>query len=192
MTRDMLRVDGVSPETKEQLQEAALQLYGKANASLMVRSLIAEHLAKTKAKGQAAPALNLNEKKVRVELRLPHSVEAEISKRAESRLSDRNYYIISLILEHLGQGQLKGDEIEILRRSNYELAKVGSNLNQIAKAFNILVKMGGSGKTPEIGKKMASLRRDITEHTRKVLRVLEAKTTVWEAKGRGQKPRKSK
>ena len=44
--RDMLRVDGVPPATKERLQESALQRYGKANASLLVRELIAEHLAK--------------------------------------------------------------------------------------------------------------------------------------------------
>ena len=41
----MLRVDGVPPETKKQLQEAARQLYGKPNASLLVRSMIASHPA---------------------------------------------------------------------------------------------------------------------------------------------------
>ncbi|WP_265299870.1 plasmid mobilization relaxosome protein MobC [Verminephrobacter eiseniae] len=76
-----------------------------------------------------------------------------------------------------------------------KLAKVGTNLNQVAKAFNTLVKMRGEGggeKLPEVGKKIASLRREITEHTGKVLRVLEAGTTVWEAKGRGQRQRKRK
>src|SRR6218665_1474480 len=128
-----------------------------------------------------------------------------------------------------------------------KLAKVGTNLNQVAKAFNTLVKMrGGAEKFPEVGKKIASLRREITEHTGKVLRVLvsrhrsdvvgcaqasggsarrsaqpkrsfltgdtprhaapmpsedqqmigdatlEAGTTVWEAKGRGQRQRKRK
>jgi hypothetical protein len=76
--------------------------------------------------------------------------------------------------------------------SSYELSKVGTNLNQIAKAFNILVN-DGKGKTPEIGKKLASLRREIKEHTNRVLRVLDAGTVVWEVKqGRGQKPRKGK
>src|SRR6218665_3149542 len=73
-----------------------------------------------------------------------------------------------------------------------KLAKVGTNLNQVAKAFNTLVKMRGAEKLPEVGKKIASLRREITEHTGKVLRVLEAGTTVWEAKGRGQRQRKRK
>ena len=52
--------------------------------------------------------------------------------------------------------------------------------------------MRGGEKLPEVGKKIASLRREITEHTGKVLRVLEAGTTVWEAKGRGQRQRKRK
>lgn len=73
-----------------------------------------------------------------------------------------------------------------------KLAKVGTNLNQVAKAFNALVKMRVGEKLPEVGKKIASLRREITEHTGKVLRVLEAGTTVWEAKGRGQRQRKRK
>jgi hypothetical protein len=46
---------------------------------------------------------------------------------------------------------------------------------------------------PEIGKKLAALRREITEHTGKVLRVLNSGTSIWEARqGRGQKPRKIK
>ncbi|WP_323741017.1 plasmid mobilization relaxosome protein MobC [Caenimonas koreensis] len=189
MARDMLRVDGVPPDTREQLQEAARHLYGQANASLMVRSLIASHLAKS-----PATALPLTpdqaEDTVRVELRLPRVAVEKINDLAEGRFSARNYYITSLILAHLGQPQLQGDEIEVLRRSNYELAKVGTNLNQIARAFNSLVKMRGGEKMPEVGKKLASLRKEITEHVGKVLRVLNAGTTVWEQKGRGQRVRK--
>ena len=189
--RDMLRVDGVPPETKKQLQEAARQLYGKPNASLLVRSLIAGHLSKSGATAQPLTAADAGDT-VRVELRLPRAALEQVNDLAEGRFSARNYYLTSVILAHLGQPQLHGDEIEVLRRSNYELAKVGTNLNQVAKAFNTLVKMRGGEKLPEVGKKLASLRREITEHTGKVLRVLEAGTTVWEAKGRGQRQRKRK
>jgi hypothetical protein len=189
--RDMLRVDGVPPETKKQLQEAARQLYGKPNASLLVRSLIAGHLSKSGATAQPLTAADAGDT-VRVELRLPRAALEQVNDLAEGRFSARNYYLTSVILAHLAQPQLHGDEIEVLRRSNYELAKVGTNLNQVAKAFNTLVKMRGGEKLPEVGKKIASLRREITEHTGKVLRVLEAGTTVWEAKGRGQRQRKRK
>jgi hypothetical protein len=129
---------------------------------------------------------------VRIELRLPRVAADKINDIAESRLSHRNHYLVSLIMAHIGQPQLQGDTIETLRQSNYELSKVGTNLNQIAKAFNILV-TDGKGNIPEIGKKRASLQREIKEHTNRVLRVLDAGTVVWEVKqGRGQKPRKGK
>lgn len=188
MAREILWVDGVSPETKQRLQEAALELYGQPNASLMVRALIANHLAKSEQKPPPLKAVESDEKQ-RVELRLPRTVLALIDELSERRFSNRNYYLTSIILAHVGQPQLQGDEIEVLRRSNYEIARVGTNLNQVAKAFNIMVKAGGGGKLPEVGKKIASLRKEITEHTNKVLRVLNAGTAVWETrlKGRGQR-----
>jgi hypothetical protein len=182
MARDktnMLWVDGVSPEQKEKLQQLALKRFGKANASLMIRHLISESL--TDDRGPEVKASDLAADPARFEMRLPRPVLEAIEHRAEIRLSTRNYYIGTLIYKHLGHAQFLGDEVEILRRSNYELAKVGTNLNQIAKAFNLLVIAGGGGKLPEIGKKIASLRTEIKAHTTKVLRVLEAKTVVLES-----------
>lgn len=152
MTRDILKVDNVSPETKQQLQEAAQRLFGTANASLLVRSLIAGHLSKLSTVDSPLTAADAADT-VRVELRLPRAVLEQINELAESRFSARNYYLTGVILAHLKQPQLQGDEIEVLRRSNYKLAKLGSNLNQVAKAFNSLVKMGGGEKLPEVGKK---------------------------------------
>jgi hypothetical protein len=192
MPRNLLQIDGVPPETRKALQEAAREKYGQANASMLVRLLIASHLSKDR----AAAARPLSEAEagdmVRVELRLPRVVVEKINGLAENRLSARNYYLSSIILAHIGQPQLQGDEIETLRRSNYVLSKVGTNLNQIAKAFNILVN-GGKGKMPEIGKKMAALRREISEHVGRVLRVLDSGTSIFEVRqGRGQKPRQGK
>lgn len=174
----MLWVDGVSPEQKEQLKAMALKRFGKANASLMVRHAISECLKVEER--ERIKAGDLVGENVRFEMRLPKPVLAEIENRAEARLSSRNYYIGTLIYRELGQAQFQGDEVEILRRSNYELAKIGTNLNQIARAFNLLVLAGGGGKLPEIGKKIASLRTEIKTHTSKVLRVLESKTVVLE------------
>lgn len=184
--RDMLRVDGVSADTKKQLQESARRLHGKPNASALVRMLIADHLSKS---GPVSASLGQAEASdtVRVEIRIPRQALTQIDARAEERFSSRNYYLASVILAHLGLPQLQGSEIEVLRRSNYELAKIGTNLNQVAKAFNTLVRSGGGGPLPEVGKKIASLRREITTHTGQVLRVLNAGTAVWETKGRGQR-----
>lgn len=174
MSRDILKVDSVPSEAKKALQAAALKLYGKANVSLMVRTLIAQHL---KLQKQINAPVEDQVKK-RLELRLPLSVYDALGDKANTRLSDRNDYIKSLIYQDLGQPQLLVDEIEVLRSSNYHMAKIGTNLNQIAKAFNLLVQMGGQDKLPELGKKMLSLRREIRGHTNKVLRVLNARAAI--------------
>lgn len=190
MARDVLRVDNVSAETKQALREAALKEYGVANASLMVRMLINKFVGKNSSSLSEINHHDASER-VRVVLQIPVSVLNEIDKKANNRLSDRNYYLTNLILKDCGVGQLQGDEIEVLRRSNYEMSKIGTNLNQIAKAFNILVK-GVGGDVPEIGKKMSSLRKEISEHTRKVLRVLNAGSVVVDSKNSRQGKLKKK
>jgi acetoin utilization deacetylase AcuC-like enzyme len=189
MARDVMRIDGIPSETKEKLQALSLTRFGKSNASLLVRHLINECL--TKESDQKSEGIDITGELIRVEIRLPKEVVLELEKRAEKKLSARNYYICSLLYKHLGVDQLQGDEIEVLRKSNYELAKIGTNINQISKAFNFLVKSGGGGKLPEIGKKMESLRTEIKSHTNKVLRVLESKTVIWEARGKKQKQKKN-
>jgi Bacterial mobilisation protein (MobC) len=184
MRPDMLRVDGVTPETKQQLKEAAAQLYGQPNASLLVRQLIASHLTKDKLPGISLTPEQANDT-VRIELRLPRVAVEKITSLAEGKFSARNYYLSSVILSHLGQAQMQGDEVDVLRRSNYELSKIGTNLNQIAKAFNILVKANELKAIPEMGKRLASFKREISTHINKVLRVLNAETTVLENSGRG-------
>lgn len=192
MGRDMLRVDGVTPEVKQQLQAAALALYGKPNASLLVRALIAEHLAGA-ARGHTSATTSpqqLDSDSIRVQLRLPRAAVVNFEELAERQFSPRSYYITSVLLAHLGRQQLQGDEIETLRRSNYELSKIGTNLNQIARAFNILVKSGEGGRLPELGKRIAALRKDISLHTGKVLKALQSGSAAWDNRGREQRKMK--
>ncbi|MDQ1817798.1 plasmid mobilization relaxosome protein MobC [Massilia sp. CCM 9210] len=182
MARDksnMMWVDGISPETKEQLKALALKRFGKANASLMVRHLIAESINRDKEVD--INKIDLSVKTTRVHLRFPASVLEELERRSEQRLSSRNYFIGTLVYKALSKPQLLGDEIEVLRRSNYELTKIGTNLNQVAKAFNLLVLGGGGGKLPEIGKKIAAVRTEIRAHTSRVLGILETRSSVLEA-----------
>lgn len=186
-SRQILRVDGISVEMKEALKNSAKEIFGKENTSELVRKLIVDHLLKGKSFDGDSIKFKDEEKTKRVELRLPESVVNEIERRAEQRFSDRNYFIKSLIFSELGNSQLQGDEIETLRKSNYELSKIGTNLNQIAKAFNVLIQMKGGDKMPEVGKRIATLRKELTSHTNKVLKVLESKTKVHETKGRLKK-----
>ena len=181
MTREVLRVDGVSDAQKKQLQEAAMALYGVENASLLVRFLINDYLNNHYKNNKNNIRLSKGDfdNRERVVLKLPKALLEAANDYSEGRISDRNYYLSSLILREYGIPQLQGDEIEVLRRSNYELSKVGTNLNQISRAFNIIVK-SGVGKIPEMGKKIAGLRKEISEHTNKVLRVLDSGSVIYE------------
>lgn len=190
MGRDVLRVDGVSAETKRALQEEALRRYGKANASHLVRELIALQVDSS-TRGEVSLSMADAGDTVRVEIRLPRAALEEIDARAEARFSSRSPYLVGLVMAHLGQPQLQPAEIEVLRSSNYELSKIGTNLNQLARAFNQLLQ-GVDVPIPETGKKIASLRRVIQAHISKVLRVLEAGTVVHETAGHGRGQLKKK
>ena len=114
MARDMLWVDGVSPETKKQLQEAAKALYGQANASLMVRALIANHFAKN-----APIPVPLSSEEAsetgRVEIRLPRTVLKRIDELAEARWFAR----ADIPADHSGIS-LTGEMIERFRAGDFQ------------------------------------------------------------------------
>lgn len=81
-------------------------------------------------------------KKQRLQISLPIYDYEYLEKLANNSNSSIQYYTIALILEHLyNQKRLLGGEIEVLKKSNYELFKIGVNVNQIAKANNAGDKM---------------------------------------------------
>lgn len=60
-----------------------------------------------------------------------------LSKLADDTDTGIYYYINALIINHLyNEKRLLGNELEVLRKSNYELARIGINLNQIARVMN--------------------------------------------------------
>jgi predicted DNA binding CopG/RHH family protein len=120
--RDELRINGIDNALKQELKAAALDHVGNENISQFVRFIIADFLAKNKEIKK--PDIDFSSKKIRVELKLPEDCLKEIEQLAELKLSTRNYYLNSIIFQHLGQPQLYGDEIETLRRSNYQVAKI--------------------------------------------------------------------
>ena len=86
----------------------------------------------------------------------------KLSKNSDSSIQ---HYTISLIRNHLYKGhELLGNEIEVLRKSNYELHKIGVNVNQIAKALN----MGEQANLP-----INHLHRQIKTHVEKVEKILK-------------------
>lgn len=76
-------------------------------------------------------------KKQRIQLSIPIYDYEYLEKLAKNSNSSIQCYTTVLILEHLySEKRLLGNEIEVLKKSNYELYKIGVNVNQIAKANN--------------------------------------------------------
>lgn len=75
--------------------------------------------------------------KKRLQLSIPIYDYEYLEKLAKNSHSSIQYYTTVIILEHLySEKRLLGNEIEVLKKSNYELYKIGVNINQIAKANN--------------------------------------------------------
>ncbi len=181
-TDEYLRVRGIDAETKIKLQEIALRKFGIKNFSVLVRELIATEIGKSE-KERTSP--DLNTKMRRVQISIPESCLHKIEKIAESRFSTTSFFITTLIYEKLGVKQFQVDEVEALRKSNYELTKIGNNLNQIARAFNTIVLAQGAAKLPPISRDMEKLKTSIKSHTEKVLELLNKGTVIMESRSRG-------
>ena len=172
--RSVLQVDGVGQVERDALRELAKAKFGKANASLMIRFLIAEAIEGSKEKPRIVPTGEL----VRKQIRLPASLMQELESQANSHLSEVGFYIQNLLMRSLDFPALHIDELEILRRSNYELSKIGTNFNQLARAFNTIIKANGGGKPPEVAKKLAAARAEIKSHTSRVQLLLEKQQLI--------------
>ena len=105
-----------------------------------------------------------NQNKKRVQISLKENEYELLQHKAESVDTSIQYYIIRLILKDLyNENRLLGNEIEQLRKSNYELHKIGVNINQIAKSIN-------SGEQDKFN--IDSLYDDIINHIEIVKKIL--------------------
>lgn len=186
---NFLIVRNIDEDTKKLLKQVAQNKYGSGNISALVRHLIANEIKDTEQKKQAP---DLNAKMQRVQISLPTSCIKEVKRIAESRFTNISFYITTLIYEKLGARQFQTDEVEVLRNSNYALAKIGSNLNQIARAFNTILKLQGTEKLPPVSRDMEKLKKTIEAHTELVLGLLNQGTVIRETRGKGSNAAKGK
>ena len=117
-------------------------------------------------------AQTLSRKKISVDKkRLQRSLPIYDYEYLEKLANNSNSYTISLILEYLyNQKRLLGDEIEVLKKSNYELYKIGVNVNQIAKANN-------AGDMIELP--INQLYNQIQKHIKVVQDLLKSSTSIY-------------
>jgi len=192
MEAGLFKLRGVSADQKKRLAALAKERYGRASASLYVRHLIDDDLAKTP---PAEPAKTPPSKHVvrlpkrptfvdqknresprqRIELRLQLGERQALNALAEATGSSPQNYLVALLRSHLLQKpQLLGGEVEVLRQANYQLAVIGSNLNQVAKALN-----AGQRRAVEL-KLIEELGANVKKHVSAMNAVLSANLSRWD------------
>lgn len=134
-----LLVNGLSDQHKEFLYAYAQKELGSKSRTQAILHLINEKMSVDKKeidKSELSKSFTNNEKK-RVQISLLEHDYYNLLKVAEKSDTSIYNYIIRLILKDLyNENRLLGVEIEQLRKSNYELHKIGVNINQIARALN--------------------------------------------------------
>lgn len=110
-------------------------------------------------------------KKKRLQLSLPiydYEFLEELAKNSDSSIQ---HYLSVILSDYLyNSRKLLGKEIEVLKASNYELYKIGANVNQIAKANN-------AGDMVELP--INRLYNAIQKHINEVKLILNASTDIY-------------
>jgi hypothetical protein len=175
-----LLVHGITEEHKD-------WLYAYAEKELGTRSMTKAILALINEKMQSGEKLMISpeqidraqpqsKKRIQISLREhDYNILNEIAINADTSIT---YYIIRLILNNIYSANIKllGTEIEQLRRSNYEIHKVGVNINQIAKNLN-------NADLNKNNKNLASfyieLDKTLKQHLEKIRVILESSLTKY-------------
>lgn len=133
-----IRVFGLSCDDIKQLQQIALVRYGKASASLMLRKLAEEYIRQPE--NSAPPIIATHQEKKRFTLRLPPKHQAYIAHKAELQHSSLNDIVRDIIAEYITQNPvISNDAVQALYQSNYQLLRIGRNINQLARQFNAML-----------------------------------------------------
>ena len=129
-----MKVYGLTEPEKKALQKLANDKFGKPSISSLAKHLLINELAHSTTPNQSEA---LDRKTERVEVRLSKTVSAKLEKLAKAEGMSLNRYAIMILHNHINKEKtLTANEVTAVQHSNYQLYKLGVNLNQIAKALN--------------------------------------------------------
>ena len=115
-------------------------------------------------------------KRIQISLReYDYNILNEIAKNTDTSI---NYYIIRLILNNIYSKNVKllGTEIEQLRKSNYEIHKIGVNINQIAKNLNTA---NSDTNNKDLASFYLELDKTLKQHLEQIRVILESSLTKY-------------
>ena len=174
---DLMQQENPCCEMNDELKNKAIE--NKNNYIENHQQMIEKHnhdILKAKAESNYDEIKNLSRKnlrvqKKRVQLSIPIYDFEYLQTLANNSKSSIQYYIIYVLYNHLyNERKLLGNEIEVLKKSNYELYKIGVNVNQIAKANN-------AGDNMELPINMLS--NKIDSHVNLVMDILKSNTNIY-------------
>ena len=162
-----MKIYGLTPENIKQLKKVAYKKTGKSSVSSLAKQLLLEELSIKPSK------TTINDESPgptkRLVLRITEPIFNQLSENAEQNDMTINRYAALILHGHTANSPaLTTKEVQSLRDSNYELHKIGVNLNQIAKALNT-----GTATSLTL-KELHVLHELIDEHFSKVGQLLQA------------------
>lgn len=162
-----MKVYGLSPEHIKNLQKLAYKKIGKKSVSSLAKYLLLQELTNTS--NQKQPINNISKESKRLELRLTEHAFTKLCETAVKQNMTINRYAALILHEHTtGEAIPTTKEVQALRESNYQIYKLGVNINQVAKAIN----MGNA--TSLTLKELQNLNEAIDKHFGEVGKLLQA------------------
>ena len=135
-----LSIYGFNEDQVNQLKQIALEKYGEANISLLVRQLAKQELAKQQNSPDMAaynPSSPNTQPKKRVVVRLPPEDSAYLVRRATLRNESLNGTVNDILTKYMEKNPvLSNDEVEAVYESNARLRVFGGHVNEIARKLN--------------------------------------------------------
>ena len=129
-----MRVYGLTHDDKKALHKIANERFGKPSLSSLAKHLLINELERNKDTSHLKSAEQRNQRHV---IRVSKSISMQLAELAKANGMTLNRYLVMLIHEHLNkEPTLTANEVAAVQHSNYQLYKLGVNLNQIAKALN--------------------------------------------------------
>lgn len=136
----------LTKENLEFIDRYAQTNFGGSNRNHVINYLIKEKRRSIEGQGrddltlaEQLAQLPIEQLKVRKQFRLNiREVDYHnLVKVAKENDTSIQYYANAVLIQHLyGERRLLGNELAVIRQSNYELSRIGVNLNQIARAIH--------------------------------------------------------
>jgi len=152
----------------------------EAVAAALAEATEGEAVGDSQRRGSPKPMKTASEdkpqgRKVRRWVRLWPSEDEAIAKRAEEEGCSWQVWVVAVLRGCLTrQAQVGMKEFDLLGTSNYQLAAIGRNLNQIARRVN-----DGYDAEMLTRERIEALTKLINQHTRRVSRVMGASIERW-------------